>query len=234
MNAIVLIGDLIDSRKLENSDRSTTQRDLKRVLAGINRETSDILSPWTITLGDEFQAVYQSAGGLFQHIWTITAALHPVHARICISPGLITTPLNRRQSIGMDGPAFHSARDGINLLKKEESLLRVNLSDPATERALNASLALVSREMESWNSNRFQILQKLGMGHDVNRIASDLGLSDVAVYKNRNAGALDVILDLMSGTADMIDAEITRLNDQTGKKAGKAVSSNPTTQQNPD
>ena len=207
-HAIVLIGDLIESRKLSDRGRAATQKDLKTVLGQINRDASGILSPWTITLGDEFQAVYQSAGSLFTHLWTIMAAIHPVYARFSVSAGAITTPINRKQAIGMDGPAFHAARDGVNILKKDEGLLRVNLRNPEIERLMNASLMLVSKEMLGWNSNRFHILQKLGQGEEVTRIAADMGLSEVAVYKNRKAGALDVIHDLTSALAGLIDSEI--------------------------
>jgi hypothetical protein len=204
-HAIVLIGDLIESRKLSNRGRAATQKDLKTVLGQINRDASGILSPWTITLGDEFQAVYQSAGSLFTHLWTIMAAIHPVYARFSVSAGAITTPINRKQAIGMDGPAFHAARDGVNILKKDEGLLRVNIQNPEIERLMNASLMLVSKEMLGWNSNRFHILQKLGQGEEVSRIAADMGLSEVAVYKNRKAGALDVILELTASLSTMIN-----------------------------
>ncbi|MFU8861797.1 MAG: SatD family protein [Cyclonatronaceae bacterium] len=207
-HAIVLIGDLIESRKLTDHSRAATQKDLKTVLGQINRDASGILSPWTITLGDEFQAVYKSAGSLFTNLWTIMAAIHPVYARFSISAGAITTPINRKQAIGMDGPAFHAARDGINILKKDEGLLRVNIRNPEIERLINASLMLVSKEMLGWNSNRFHILQKLGQGEEVSRIAAEMGLSEVAVYKNRKAGALDVIHELTSGLAGLIDSGI--------------------------
>ncbi|TVQ14329.1 MAG: hypothetical protein EA364_04630 [Balneolaceae bacterium] len=208
--AIVLIGDLIESRKLSDRERSTTQSDLNKVLDQINRDTNGILSPWTITLGDEFQAVYRSGGHLFLHLWMVMAAIHPIYARFSISTGTITTPINRRQAIGMDGPAFHAARDGITILRKNEGLLRVNMHEPEIARVMNASLMLVSKEMLSWNGNRFHILQKLEQGMDVGQIAAGLGLSEVAVYKNRNAGALDVIRELTSGLADLIDADINK------------------------
>jgi hypothetical protein len=207
-HAIVLIGDLIESRKLSDRGRAATQKNLKTVLGQINRDASGLLSPWTITLGDEFQAVYQSSGSLFTHLWTIMAAIHPVYARFSVSAGAITTPVNRKQAIGMDGPAFHTARDGVNILKEDEGLLRVNIQNPEIERLMNASLMLVSKEMLGWNSNRFHILQKLGQGEEVSRIAAEMGLSEVAVYKNRKAGALDVIHELTSGLAGLIDSGI--------------------------
>jgi hypothetical protein len=84
----------------------------------------------------------------------------------------------------------------------------VNIQNPEIERLMNASLMLVSKEMLGWNSNRFHILQKLGQGEEVSRIAAEMGLSEVAVYKNRKAGALDVIHELTSGLAGLIDSGI--------------------------
>jgi len=62
---IVVIGDVISSRKVEN--RNNLQNKLLDIFDNLN--TSDyenhIVSPYTITLGDEFQAVYEKADCLF-------------------------------------------------------------------------------------------------------------------------------------------------------------------------
>ncbi len=93
MKKIVLIGDLIASKKIK--DRAAVQKKLSNVFKKINSSSKNIISPFTITLGDEFQVVYNSAENLFKDIWQISAALYPEKSRYSIAVGDITTKLNK-------------------------------------------------------------------------------------------------------------------------------------------
>jgi len=64
-------------------------------------------------LGDEFQAVFSGAQNIWSCIFVIESALHPVRFRFGLGVGGIDTAINRKQSIGMDGPAFHLAREAV-------------------------------------------------------------------------------------------------------------------------
>jgi hypothetical protein len=90
---IVLIGDIVGSRDLD--ERSQIQRKLKRIFTLIKRKRSFLLSPYTITLGDEFQAVYGRAEYLFVDILNILSSIYPVKARFAIGIGGLKTPINR-------------------------------------------------------------------------------------------------------------------------------------------
>src|SRR4051812_44362234 len=112
MQAIAIIGDIVASK--DPRRRDAFQRQLAKALAARNREKgSGLVSPYTITLGDEFQAVYRSARNLWTDIVTLLAEIHPVQARFALGVGDLTTRLNRRQALGMDGPAFHRTRAAI-------------------------------------------------------------------------------------------------------------------------
>ena len=108
MRVIAIIGDIVRSSSIEQ--RTKFQRQFHRAIERLNRNNA-FASPYTVTLGDEFQAVYRDATLLFDHIFTLIADLHPQQLRISVAIGPITTSLNPRQSIGMDGPAFHLARE---------------------------------------------------------------------------------------------------------------------------
>lgn len=196
-NVIVLIADLESSRELDDSRRTEIQRQLSSILEQLNRDTPSLLSPHTITLGDEFQAVYSSAHGLFNVAWEILDKLYPINVRFSWTAGSLNTPINRNQALGMDGPAFHRARANIETMKKEAGLFMVASEvDDAAIKLANGSLQLISDQLRSWNQNRFSILARLARGQKVSDIADELDLSEVAVYKNRKAGSLPVILDL--------------------------------------
>jgi hypothetical protein len=190
---IVLIGDIEGSRSLSPGERSSLQQQLQLLFREIPAGKSGLISPYTITLGDEFQAVYSRADNLFHHIWKVMAELHPVRVRWSASIGEITTPLNRDQSIGMDGPAFYTARNGIDFLKKNGGFFRLSSGDEPFDKMVCNAFVLLDSQLRGWKLNRFKILHTLYEGQDVKETAQNLGISEVAVYKNINAGSLNAI-----------------------------------------
>ncbi len=212
MNSIVLIGDIKSSQALDPQKRKEIQELLQQALEDINTEEGGLVSPPTITLGDEFQAVYNSADSLLQHTWKIMSELHPVNLRFSIGIGSISTSINREQAIGMDGPAFYVARSGIDLLKESGFIYHISIADTSGNNSLlnliNGSLHLVSREMSSWKKTRFTILYLLDQGVSFKEIAEHLDISESAVYKNRDGGSLDVILNLKNSITELINRQL--------------------------
>lgn len=120
-----------------------------------------LVSPCTITLGDEFQAVYRDARTLFADFCTILVGIHPARIRFSVGIGPLTTPVNPRQAIGMDGPAFHVARDAMDAAFKHSGhLFRVRHAGKPTPGWLRTGLDVVSHEMASWRSNRLWTLRE--------------------------------------------------------------------------
>jgi hypothetical protein len=194
MKLIALIGDIVRSREIENRDEF--QKKLENQLRSVNREGLHLLSPYTLTLGDEFQAVYAKADRMFNDIWKIMMGLYPQKVRFALGVGTLTTPVNSKRAIGMDGPAFHYARTGITRLKETSYLIKIEAEDVPHLDLLNNSLYLTSQAVSGWSLNRFQVLSGLLSGQSRKKIADSLGISTVAVYKNIRAGSLDVIIDL--------------------------------------
>ena len=201
---IVLIGDLIGSKELGDKERNRYQTILSEETNRINNESSSIISPLTITLGDEFQAVYKDLSALMADSWSILAAMHPVGVRFSIGVGQIYTPINSDQALGMDGPAFHAARDGMDEIKESGRIYNISPGSPddQPEAALvlvslvNYSLQFLSNEIKQWKKTRLQILVMLQNGLPVKKIADEIGISESAVYKNREEGDLSLALRL--------------------------------------
>jgi len=208
-NYIVVIGDIVESKDLKPALRKQTQNQLEDVFHRLNRESLQLLSPYTITLGDEFQAVYLSADQLFHDVWAFTAQIHPVRIRVAISVGEITTEINREQSLGMDGPAFHAARDRIDEMKADDILLSLTTKDKSFDRLVNSSLRILAGNLRTWNKNRFTILKKRYENVEVKKIAKDLSLSEVAIYKNIHAGTLDAVKDLTECISQNVNKMVT-------------------------
>jgi len=203
MQFIAVIGDIVGSRDVTR--RSVFQRRLAHTLKKTDGGARQLASPYTITLGDEFQAVYRGADTLFADAFTIMAQIHPVRARFAFGVGGLTTRINPVQALGMDGPAFHGARDALLALKEDERLLRI-AGEPEKAWALaNHVLSLLSHEIEGWSRNRLLVLAGLLRGLPVKEIEAGLEISRVAVYKNIRAAALDEVVGICHELADALN-----------------------------
>src|SRR5688500_17029360 len=107
MQYAALIGDFVQSKSLEN--RGEVQRTFAGVCANLNTERKELglVSPLTITLGDEFQAVFGDVVRLWECILRIEAAMEPVAIRFAVGLGTISTDIQHDTALGMDGPAFY-------------------------------------------------------------------------------------------------------------------------------
>jgi hypothetical protein len=198
MKYLVLIGDVVDSRKSE--DRGALQRRLQRAIESAGRHTeSRMASAPTVTLGDEFQAVYRDADGVFADIFSLLHALAPVRVRFALAIGEIVTPINRRQAIGMDGPAFHAARDVLTRLKKDGRLFGVSGLPPPTAYWLAPTLAVLSSQVLAWRDTRLRLFAGLLKGEDSGTLARTVRITPRAVNKNIRAADLDEWTLLLRG-----------------------------------
>ncbi|MDZ7670107.1 MAG: SatD family protein [Gammaproteobacteria bacterium] len=194
MLLLVLIGDLVASR--ETPDRQSVQDRLRAALDERNTDRTGIASPYTITLGDEFQAVLENGERAFKDAVSIQAAVHPVLVRFSIAIGELSTKLNPHQAIGMDGPAFHQARAGIEDMRQSYSLFRLQGLPSDLSDIVAPSLNLVSHEFGKWQSRRFDILAAIQRRERIADIARCLNVSEQAVYKNISEGRLRDVSEL--------------------------------------
>ncbi len=208
MKVICVIGDLIGSRKI--ADRAGLQKKLDLALGAINRASRPhLLSPCTITLGDEYQAVYRDADTLFQDAWLVLEKVYPEKVRFSLGLGTLTTPVNPDRAIGMDGPAFHVAREAMQpAFKRSGGLFRLSQADGPVEPWIGPALALLSHEAHHWKQHRFMVFQRFLSGADPKTIAQEADITTTAVYKNIQSGALDAMRDLLNEMTRWINQEV--------------------------
>ncbi len=204
VKVIAVIGDVTNSRGIPR--RESFQRKLASTLAVAgNAAGAALASPYTITLGDEFQAVYRRPETLWAELIEVLAALHPVHVRFAIGVGELTTRINPEQALGMDGPAFHRAREGIERLKEQGGTFMIVGGDPAEWALANHTLALWSHALQKWSRNRLQILAGLLRERPVREIEGELSISRVAVNKNIHAAALEEVIGICHELSRALD-----------------------------
>ena len=198
MNRIVLIADIVSSRKIKERDKM--QKNLKTLLRKLNKESGEIISPLTITLGDEFQCVYSSGNEIFRHVWQILDTAYPEKIRFSFGIGEISTAINKEQAIGMDGPAFYAAREGLSELKQKNYLFNISKNTTDTEilSFIKSTVFLISFHTYGWKRNRIKIMSLLEEEMTVKKIAKKLNITEQAVYKNISNGGLQLISELTS------------------------------------
>lgn len=205
MAYIAIIGDFIDSKKLKN--RSEVQEKLRKTMNRINQTYKVYLaSPFTITIGDEFQALLCPNQDIFQIIDLIRSELYPIHIRFGIGIGDIVTDINPEQSIGADGPAYWNARSAIDLVHDKDDYgmtnIRVSLGQQENlqERMLNSLLANGEFIQAKWTDKQRKMLQQLlstqqyDESFDHQNLARDLGIEPSALTKRLKASGLKVYL----------------------------------------
>lgn len=206
MNRLVMIADIIDSRNLPN--RSQVQTELESVLGELNGKRHQLLSPYTITLGDEFQAVYSGAAPVFPDILAIMKRLHPVEFRFAIGIAPLSTNINPERAIGMDGPAFYQARDLLANMKHDSRTLAI--SGLAEDDGLQeAALGLFNLQLRKWRPNRLAILQRLLQDQEIAAIAQHLGITERSVYKNIHEGGLSYAIQLIRALTRRMNHALT-------------------------
>lgn len=203
---IALVGDVVASREI--TERVAFDQALLRVLRELSDRNPGILSPYTL-IGDEIQAVFGRADLLFSDAVSILSAIHPERMRLSFGVGTLVTPINPDQATEMDGPAFHHARDGVNELKESHYLLHLAGEGIPHLRLLQQILFFVSHHMDAWNENRFRTLAMLQRDLPVKEIAAELQISEQAVYKTIQVGALKVIMPLFAEVEDVINQSLS-------------------------
>jgi len=163
---IAIIGDIKNSKNI--NEQNIFQKKLAKILNKVNEIYSDsISSKFTITLGDEFQALLHSGKNLMEIIYYIKKEVYPVKIRFGIGVGEISTLINPEISIGADGPGYYKARESIEYLKlleskKEKSLsdiqIRIDGDNVLQESSLNTILKLMYNIEICWTKKQRKVI----------------------------------------------------------------------------
>ena len=218
---LALIADVIDSKMVE--ERFDLQKQLEKTLQTMNELFGEFLaSSFTLTLGDEFQALLKVDAPVFQIIDTLRSLLTPTQLRFGIGLGEIVTDIDPLQSIGADGPAYWNARAAINLVhqKNDYGNTQIYFSSGKEKQDffVNALIASGEAIRSGWRGSQEEILldllkrcvysenfsqQDLAQSLEINpsALSKRLKSSSIRVYLRGRAAALASIQSLAKGEA---------------------------------
>lgn len=218
---LALIADVIDSKMVQ--ERFDLQKQLEKTLQTMNELFGDFLASYfTLTLGDEFQALLKVDAPVFQMIETLRSLLTPTQLRFGIGVGEIVTDIDPLQSIGADGPAYWNARAAINLVhqKNDYGNTQIYFSSGKEKQDffVNALIASGEAIRSGWRGSQEEILldllkrcvysenfsqQDLAQSLAINpsALSKRLKSSSIRVYLRGRAAALASIQSLAKGEA---------------------------------
>ena len=216
---LALIADVIDSKMVQ--ERLDLQKQVEKTLQKMNELFGDYLaSRFTLTLGDEFQALLKVDAPVFQIIDTLRSELTPTQLRFGIGLGEIVTAIDPLQSVGADGPAYWNARAAINFVhqKNDYGNTQIYFSSGKENQDffVNALIASGEAIRSSWRDSQEEILlnllkrsvysesfsqQDLAQSLAINpsALSKRLKSSSVRVYLRGRAAALASIQSIVKG-----------------------------------
>ena len=219
---LALIADVIDSKMVQ--ERLDLQKQVEKTLQKMNELFGDYLaSRFTLTLGDEFQALLKVDAPVFQIIDTLRLELTPTQLRFGIGLGEIVTAIDPLQSVGADGPAYWNARAAINFVhqKNDYGNTQIYFSSGKENQDyfVNALIASGEAIRSGWRESQEEILlnllkrsvysetfsqQDLAQSLAINpsALSKRLKSSSVRVYLRGRAAALASIQSTVKGEED--------------------------------
>jgi len=148
------MGDVVSS---ETYNQKLLQKKFAGVIAQLNKKHSrKILSPLTITLGDEFQGIVKDlASGIEIILDAQNICIHEkagFQIRFVLNYGIIETPINNEIAYGMLGRGLSDTREMINSLKKRQVRYMISTGDLKMEMAFLNAFILYQTIVDQWDS----------------------------------------------------------------------------------
>lgn len=216
MNVYALIGDIVNSRQIKN--RQIFQEHYHQIINKINqRYAEQLVTPFTITAGDEFQGLLYRADLIFQIIDEISIELLPNQVRFGLGYGEIITQLNPKLSIGSDGPAYWNAREAIAYIHDNNdygsNLVYICLDDKERMKLVNTLVSSAQFIRSKWTSTQLEVLKALIQSNyyrekfEHKKLSQVLGISASALNKRIKASGIKNYLRNNTLAATLLELE---------------------------
>lgn len=187
MNHFVLMGDVVASSKIPGTIVAGELGEMIRLANHLGADS--LLSPLTITLGDEFQGVIRSGIETQKLIFLLERCRLQTTAKIKLrysqAFGAIDTPVNLEIAHGMIGPALSAARKPLTRKGKhrKHAYVRVGIDylNDMLEDLYTVSLSISSR----WKAADYKLVCEM-LSNSNDRMVGELFEMDASeVWKRR-------------------------------------------------
>lgn len=208
MNYCILMADIIKSKTKESVK---LMKEFKALVIKVNESSSkSIISPLTITLGDEFQGIIKSVPEAINLIFKIEEALLKTEVKLklryVINVGEIETKINRKIAHEMLGMGLSDARFYLTALKKEHHRFKIK-TNTSNDTYINKSFNIFQNIRDSWKQKDAQIVSEFLYNDDYKVVSKKINRSNSSVWRRKKSLRIneyndikDIILYLAQNT----------------------------------
>lgn len=182
------MGDVVGSSEL---DADLVQQSLKTFVQVVNETyNSSILSPLTITLGDEFQGVcadtVQGVELLLNMERIVLKQQLPFRMHFVLLEGEIDTEINSKTAYGMLGKGLTEARELLSSKKRDRRRFELRLNQPFLTTQLNRLFEVLDALSQNWKPEDYALIVSM-LEHRNNQTVANLHQKNRAqIWKRRN------------------------------------------------
>jgi hypothetical protein len=211
----ILMGDVVGSRKLP---AVKLHERMKALLSACNEDLKAvILSPYTTTLGDEFQGIAASLHAALASAFcledTRMRRQYDFEIRYVVLYGEIETPINREIAYGMMGAGLSRARELLTDKRRGRPRFQFDLPQKGLEKNLTRLCRAMEGLAERWVRRDYPLILDMLSIPSNEEVAAKYGKNRSQIWKRRK--------NLLIEEYDLIRAVALDLVDTEGEKAKK-------------
>lgn len=190
MKHYILMCDIIGSGK---SNQVLLLDHFKKCTKFINQKYSDsLLSPLTITLGDEFQGVVKNINDSIKIVIEIEEFIiknnFNIKLRYIVNYGTIDTKINHKVAYEMMGEGLTNARVMINNMKKSSIRFKIKTDDNEITNIINNSLIIYQHIIDNWNiAKDYKLISNFLKFKDYKIVAENLKKERSLIWKREKS-----------------------------------------------
>jgi len=183
----ILMGDVIGSSDYEPENLGNN---LKKLVHSANEDLRNkTLSPYTVTLGDEFQGVTKSLTSGIETLFyfeeqrlakELDFKLHYV-----LHFGKIETEINRETSYGMLGKGLTEAREKLTAKKRDRKRFNFSLEIKEQSEQLNRLFEVLEGITEKWKPDDFALILDMIQNDNDQEVGEKHSKDRSQIYRRR-------------------------------------------------
>ncbi|MDZ7773749.1 MAG: SatD family protein [Balneolaceae bacterium] len=184
----ILMGDVIRSSEFDPDSLGSQLKDF--VKSANDALGDDTLSPYTVTLGDEFQGVTRSLkSGIETLIYFEEQRLEQqlrFQMHYVLHYGTIDTAINPETSYGMLGEGLREARDLLASKKRGRKRFKFSLQDDEMSEQLNRIFEVLDGISKRWKMDDFDLILDMIRNDNDQDVGEKHGKDRTQIYRRRN------------------------------------------------
>ncbi|MBO6524108.1 MAG: hypothetical protein JJ971_09790 [Balneolaceae bacterium] len=184
----ILMGDVVSSSSYEAKKLGT---ELKELVDSVNQKfQKSILSPLTITLGDDFQTVLNSVQTGIDIIFCIEeeCLLHELDFKLhyVLHTGTIDTEINPDIAYEMLGEGLTTARKMLNIKKRDRKRFKIDIQSKTDSEQLNRLFEVLDSIIMNWKKEDYSLILDMINNENNSEVGDKYNKNRDQIWKRRS------------------------------------------------